>query len=794
VNDRPGASPIEFRCTRRTLLKLLGGLALPGSLPRATWASARGEALTPLRLPHPLPVYTQRASFVATGASVGELLEPSEDPFLEAFTVLDDVVVSPELERYVLCAWGDRVFPDADHYIGYNHDYTGFVPLDPQDREGRDGILWINHEYVSFPFSKLAPRAPLDCTGPSTRDSFAAVVGFDPGPARGREWLGEMFYNLGGSAIRIRRDEHRRFAVVRGDARNRRVHGLSGLAINAHRRDGYAAVTSWGERAHQRGDDRYLVGTGPAARDVFEAVNGDGLGNKIIGTAYNCSGATTPWGTILSGEENFQAEIARGLFLGVTEAVDRDGVQIGYVDDSAGGEFGLVGEKYGWIVEIDPLHPDARAKKHTALGRMRHENVALRCEAGKPLIAYSGDDRRGGHVYKYVSKERVTHPADPNNSRLLEDGTLYVARLHVGGTGRWIALALATPTDPNVPSDLSSGERARRADGGVADEPLVALPSRAGVAGATREGGAFVVTRANEDVALPAYRNKTLGDFYRTQGAVLCDAFQAANLVGGTPGARPEDVEVHPLTGEVLIAYSSGDPGPEGYPDSRIFTVGKYIDDVRAPQPHGALVRIVEEEPADGDRSFRWQRLLVGGEVGAEGGCGFANLDNLAFDGDARLWCVTDVPREVQNGAWNDDTYGPTCFRHDTAMSGKEGRALAGVFGSSWIFVLEGSGDTLTVVPVAYGPIGCELTGPTWIGDTLLCSVQHPGEDAPINEGVEGDVIVRNVAMLDLAGELRVQRRTLARGSNWPSPLLGAPHGPPRPAVTAIVRKTVTPR
>jgi secreted PhoX family phosphatase len=69
-------------------------------------------------------------------------------------------------------------------------------------------------------------------------------------------------------------------------------------------------------------------------------------------------------------------------------------------------------------------------------------------EAGKKLIAYMGDDRRGGHTWKFVSKGTVSSPTDKNNSALFEDGTLYVARYNSDGTGRWIPLSLNTATDP----------------------------------------------------------------------------------------------------------------------------------------------------------------------------------------------------------------------------------------------------------------------------------------------------------------------------------------------------------
>jgi len=70
-------------------------------------------------------------------------------------------------------------------------------------------------------------------------------------------------------------------------------------------------------------------------------------------------------------------------------------------------------------------------------------------------------------------------------------------------------------------------------------------------------GGLFNVETTNEATALPPYQGKKLSDFYTSQGAVLVDAFLAANLAGG-PTARPEDLEVHPETKEVFIAYTDG--------------------------------------------------------------------------------------------------------------------------------------------------------------------------------------------------------------------------------------------
>src|SRR6266511_5913134 len=107
-----------------------------------------GRGATPVRLPHQLPIYLSRDSFLPTTGQVGDFGAP-----LAEYIVLDDVIVAPEFERYLVVAWGDRVFDDRDQYVGYNCDYTAFRRL----HVAGDGFLWVNHEYVSFPISLGAP-------------------------------------------------------------------------------------------------------------------------------------------------------------------------------------------------------------------------------------------------------------------------------------------------------------------------------------------------------------------------------------------------------------------------------------------------------------------------------------------------------------------------------------------------------------------------------------------------------------------------------------------------------------
>ncbi|ARV59384.1 hypothetical protein BZZ01_12790 [Nostocales cyanobacterium HT-58-2] len=739
-------------------------------------------SFTPVRLPHPLPIYKQQKNYLPTEIGQGKTLDASGDVELASYNVVDDVVVPPEYERYVIVGWGDRVFPNPEDYFGYNNDYTAFIPVGRG--KAADGYLWVNHEYISYPFSGLAPEVPADLQGfPGT---YAGVIGRALPETRSIELDGEFLYNLGGSIVRISRraNADRRFYVVK-DPKNRRIHGLSGLGINRERKDGYEKVTSWGSLSYQQGDENYLIGTGPAATEVFP-LSSDGLGNRIIGTAYNCSGGTTPWGTVLSAEENFQGGTA--FFVGVTEAVKPDGTQTAYIDGTTGKTFGLVGEKYGWIVEIDPVDPSFRPRKHTWLGRYRHENVAIRAESGSKLVAYLGDDRRGGHTWKFVSEGTVSSPTDKGNSKLWEEGTLYAARYNPDGTGEWVPLLLNSPTNPIAPSVLSSVEF--EALGAAQNNGRLPLPRRNGIAGQTSDGGSFNCDRTNEATVLPDYQNKKLSDFYNSQGAVLSDAFLAANLAGGTPTARPEDIEVHPKTKEVFIAYTDGAPGSDGYPDSRIFQVAKLSTAPNATQQSGGLYKIIEDSHDGAGTTFRWERFAQGGEAGSESGAGFANVDNLVFDNQANVWGVTDMSTNTHNGFTTGAAPKENVIDH--SASGNVSN-LTGVFGNNWMFFIPTRGPNAgQVIPFAQGPVRCEMTGPTFVGDTLIVSVQHPGEDSLINDGTQ---LSRSIQMLDLNGTTFDQIRTVPRGSSWPSSIpiadggLGRTTGLPRPAVIGIRRK-----
>ena len=95
--------------------------------------------------------------------------------------------------------------------------------------------------------------------------------------------------------------------------------------------------------------------------------------------------------------------------------------------------------RHGWITEVDPMDPNSRPVKHTAMGRFRHEGAESTTTADGRVVVYSGDDNRFDYVYKFVSAGSVG-PDRQANKQLLSDGTLYVAKFDDDGKVEWMAL------------------------------------------------------------------------------------------------------------------------------------------------------------------------------------------------------------------------------------------------------------------------------------------------------------------------------------------------------------------
>ncbi len=701
---------------------------LPLGLDRSAIAATKSNLpFAPVKVPLPLPI---------------EGIAPQEQITRYAsYEVQDDLILPEGYEYQVIAAWGDRV---GESRFGYNNDYLSIVETAPNE-----GFLTVNFEYISggiwmnsyptiigreLPFEQVKAQTNED----DEIDAFT-LADDDALKTQIKEISKEGLIDQGMGVISVRRNPQGKWERTFSKS-DRRITGISGLD----------------------NPQQLLKSTG-AATLVFNKQNKlgyeDNLGDRIIGTFQNCAGGTTPWGTVLSAEENVQDQIPEPV---MADGSSMSPSQTPFIinDDTVDGRanvFGLAGNKYGWLVEVNPADPNDYGTKHTWLGRYRHEAFGIRAEEGKPLAVYSGCDRRGGHLYKFISTGKVKNPQDKSNSRLFEKGMLYGAKLNADGTGEWLPLTLDTPVNPVKPSEVAGG--------------MVQLPNPD-----RQQGGVVEIT---DELSRELYQKqfKTLSDLYQgdnpeeQQGAILIDAHYAASAAGITCTARPEDTIVS-QDGTLFVAFTSGSFGSDGGADIAVFQGPKG----EPAYEFGWLFKLEEDNSDPAALTFRWSSIATGGEP-ALGGAGFANPDNIAVDKSGNLWIVTDMSTSKHNVAV------PSRTEDGEVLSGDE---LTGVFGNNslWYVPLSGS-NAGEIYPFAIGPTECECTGPIFTQDqtTLFLAIQHPGE----KNGTRLDLATetRDFALLTTEGTIFQQQRQVPIGSNWPSK---GTNQPPRPAVVAIVK------
>ena len=544
----------------------------------------------------------------------------------------DALVVAEGFTSSVVIRWGDPVVNGAPSFnpfqqsvsaarkqFGYNNDYVGLLPL-----RGDRALLIVNHEYTDEVLM------------------FPADTHSD--------------------------DEIKAIAIAN--------HGMSVLEVKRGRTPGsWKRVTSLGSATYNRRfhDATAFAMTGPAAGDPRLRTTADPTGRKVLGTLNNCAGGLTPWGTVLSGEENFNQYFDKSgdLDPGYTAEYARYGITgtgKGWMDVDP--RFDLTTEphephRFGWIVEIDPLEPKSTPRKHTMLGRFKHEAANIAIAKNGRAVAYMGDDERGDYMYKFVSAEkydaRKTDRARRHNLKLLTRGTLYVAKFTgdgsedgvYDGTGTWIPMC----------SDSES----------------------------------FVPDMSVADVLL----------FTRL----------AADKLTPTKMDRPEDVEPNPVNGKVYAALTNNSnrgnestPVDEANPLAESMVRAKLGDPLTSAtgNRNGYVLELTPDEKNHAGRTFKWNLLLVCGDPEAAetyfGGVDKSTVspiscpDNVAFDRTGNLWISTDG-----NVLGSNDGI----FRVPTAGA-QRGR----------------------VQQFATVPRGAEACGPL-IADndrSLFIAVQHPGE------------------------------------------------------------------
>ena len=114
----------------------------------------------------------------------------------------------------------------------------------------------------------------------------------------------------------------------------------------------------------------------------------------VLGTSNNCAGGMTPWGTVLSGEENFNQYFEASGDADPAYAASYARYGISGASNAGGWRQRTRGStsaqepnepfRFGWIVELDPYDPDAKPRKHTMLGRIKHEGANIADRQGRP--------------------------------------------------------------------------------------------------------------------------------------------------------------------------------------------------------------------------------------------------------------------------------------------------------------------------------------------------------------------------------------------------------------------------
>ncbi|MGH8803275.1 MAG: PhoX family protein [Polaromonas sp.] len=462
----------------------------------------------------------------------------------------DTLVVPEGYIAEAIAAWGEPVgvagnMPawrgDASHssaeqavQMGMHHDGIHFYAIDGNGNTR--GLLAMNHEYIDDGLLHVGGRVPW--TAEKVKKSQAAH---------------------GVSVIEVAMQDGR-WQMVRPSKYARRFTSNTPFAIG-----------------------------GPCAGHAMMKTAVDPAGRTVLGTLNNCASGKTPWGTYLSGEENWMNYFSGGDNLSAHEK--RWGMRKG------GGGHGWhehderfdatknpnEPNRFGWVVEIDPLEPTSTPVKRTALGRAAHEGAWVGVTKDGRAVVYSGEDALFEYIYKFVSRDKIAPGGARANRELLDHGTLYVARFDADGSGRWIALV--------------HGQGPLTAANGFAD-----------------------------------------------QGEVLIKSRQASDLLGATKMDRPEWLAIDPNNGWVYatLTYNTSRgakdmPGVDAANPRANNVMGQIIRWQDDRDFDGTTFKwnhlVLAGDPAN-------ERAEAKGNINGDL---FACPDGLAFDARGVLWIQTDM-------------------------------------------------------------------------------------------------------------------------------------------------------
>jgi secreted PhoX family phosphatase len=579
---------------------------------------------------------------------------------------VDDLIVPEGYASLVVVRWGDPILPGAPRFdkgaqtpegqrgqFGYNCDYVGFFPMDRDGSllaQSRRGILAVNHEYTIEPLMFDGYPVSLD-----EQPDFV--------PTRDQVDIGLAAHGMSFVEVQRSRGATGGFFYLPDSPFNRRLTAETPMEL-----------------------------TGPAAGDDLLKTSADPTGRRVLGTLNNCAGGKTPWGTVLTAEENFNQYFGRSGPVpdaATREAHDRYGLAVGDGDDDDGerserqweayyDRFDMSQEpnepyRFGWIVEIDPYDPSFVPRKRTALGRFKHEGAATVVARDGRVVSYMGDDERFDYAYKFVSSGTFDPSDRAANFGLLDDGDLYVARFD-GDSSQ------AELDRYNDPATLGQKPDDGQFDGTGVWIPLV-------------QGGESMV---------PGF----------TVAEVLVKTRLAADAVGATKMDRPEDFGVSPVTGRVYMAMTNNTRRTPDSDEGPVEANPRLVDETGAPEgnKYGHIVEVTETGDDAAATTFFWRLLVVCGDpsdpttffqgVDPALVSPISSPDNLTFDSLGNLWVATDG----QQGS-----LGKADAIHAVPLTGPQ------------------TGRVMQFLSV---PAGAEAQGPQFTPDdaSIFVAVQHPGD------------------------------------------------------------------
>ncbi|WP_151447967.1 PhoX family protein [Lacisediminimonas profundi] len=614
-----------------------------------------------------------------------------------AKSLADSVVIPTGYTATVLYALGD---PLTGATPAYRNDGTD-TSFENRAGDHADGMEYFGLSAAGVRDDNSSDRALLAMNHEAITQQFLHANGATANPRP----IGEADKEIaahGVSIVEVKK-ANGAFATVQSSAFNRRITPLTPIEISG-------------------------VARGNALMKTIHSP----AGTATRGTINNCGTGRTPWGTLLTGEENWAGYFARGAADDLARANDKSVTSLKRYgrNQGAAGRHGwetaantepylrfnisklgasLDGTDdyrnelngFGYIVEIDPYDKTALIKKRTAMGRFAHESAAFGLlGAGKPVALYMGDDSQGEYIYKYVSTANWD-AADASaanriavGDKYLDSGKLYVAKFNADGSGEWIELNIA-------------------------------------------------------NAAIAAYPTYIFAD----QADVVVNARIAADAVGATKMDRPEWCGVHPVTGEIYYTltnnlnrrlepvagqYGLDAANPRAYTDPRTATLSNPSTS-NSGNVNGHIIRVAETAGNHAATTFRWDIYLFGAQSDADparvnlssltGDQDFSSPDGLVFSSATGLcWIQTD-----------DAYYGDTtnCMML-AAIPGAIGDGSTKTISytkldNSVVNVSTPVGKAATASTLKrflVGPVDCEITGlaETPDGKTMFVNIQHPGE------------------------------------------------------------------